>query len=87
MAIGLRANRHVEQAARPSPAERHVTTAGRRLSLIGERASDEFSLGSFVRSFGHLFAKKPSDREREEGEKTLVQRCGAVARVQVQLQM
>ena len=25
--------------------------------------------GSFVRSFGHLFAKKPSDREREEEER------------------
>ena len=58
----------------PSPAEPHVTTAGRRLSLIGERANAPAWMGRT--DGGHLFAKKPPDRERgrrEEGEKTLVQ--------------
>ena len=74
------ANRHAGQASRqslpPSPAEPHVTTAGRRLSLIGERASAPAWMGRTTDG-GHLFAKKPPDRERgrreKKGEKTLVQ--------------
>lgn len=58
-------------AAGRSPAESHVTTAGRRLSLIGERANvweRVCSAASFVPSDIFL----PKNRPTVRGEKTLV---------------
>ena len=78
------ANRHARR--RQSPAEQHVTTAGRRLSLIGERAN-VCSASFFGRTDGHLFAKKPSDRERGRRKDVSAAAAAAVARVEVQLQM